>query len=312
MKGAVHLRIATEPSAPSVGYHGQPFVKAPVWTWEVPLYFWIGGASGMAALLALASLIGDVSLEVTRAGIWLAAIGALVSPPLLIMDLGRPARFLHMLRVLKLRSPMSVGVWTLVVFGNASGAAFVLYEAFPFLQHDLEISRELIAAVLYTAMLIAGLSGALLASYTGVLLGATAIPVWSSHSKLLPLHFGTASLGTAAALLELFGPDASAFGAIGLAVSVVETLLLLVLEVTGSSADRALREGSSGWRVRLAALMMGPLALVARMLGVAPLAALSFALGALLSRFAWIAAGRVSARDPLATYASQSSAAKTR
>lgn len=294
----------TEPAR--IGYHGQPFLKPPVWTWEVPLYFWIGGAAGMSALVALGSLAGSASLDVTRAGIWLAGIGALVSPLLLILDLGRPRRFLNMLRVLKPRSAMSVGVWTLVVFGNASGAAFVLFESFGFLQHELELPKELLSTTLFGAMLLSGVSGALLATYTGVLLGATAIPAWSSHAKLLPLHFATASLGTAAALLEIFGPSASALQAIGLVAAVVETLLFVVLEAGRRGAvDRVLREGPSGHRIRIASVLMGPLPLIFYLLGTSFLPAALFALGALLSRFAWVAAGRASAADPTAVFAEQ-------
>jgi Polysulphide reductase, NrfD len=306
MNPNVHLPVVGKGGARQVGYHGQPFLKPPVWTWEVPLYFWVGGAAGMAALLALTSLVGNASLEVARAGLWLAAIGALVSPVLLILDLGRPKRFLHMLRVLKPRSPMSVGVWTLVLFGNASGAALILFEASPLLVNDLELPKELISGLLYLAMLLSGLSGALLATYTGVLLGATAVPAWFSHKKLLPLHFGVASLGTAAALLEMFGPDAAAFGLVGLAASIVETVLFALLETVRQGArDRALREGASGRRLRIAGLLMGPLPLMARMLGAPWLAAGSFALGALVSRFAWVAAGRASALDPEAAHASR-------
>src|SRR5260370_21780009 len=48
--------------------------------------------------------------------------------------------------------------------------------------------------------------GTLLATYTGVLIGATAIPAWFLHRTLLPIHFGTAGLGSAPALLEFVCP----------------------------------------------------------------------------------------------------------
>ena len=99
------------PSKP--GYYGEPVVKPPVWTWEIPLYFFFGGIAGMSAVIALAAVLFH-HVDVARAAMWLAAIaGAILSPILLIMDLGRPHLFLNMLRVFKHRSAMSMGAWIL-------------------------------------------------------------------------------------------------------------------------------------------------------------------------------------------------------
>jgi hypothetical protein len=103
------------------GYYGLPLLKEPVWTWEVPVYFFVGGAAGAASLIAAVArwVARDSALE--RDARWLSVVGgAVVSPALLIADLGRPARFLYMLRVIKPQSPMSAGVWTLVAFSVAS------------------------------------------------------------------------------------------------------------------------------------------------------------------------------------------------
>ena len=105
------------------GYYGQELLKAPVWTWEVPAYFFVGGAAGAAALIAAVARRTGASDALVRDARWIAAAGGALSPPLLISDLGRPERFLNMLRVFKLRSPMSVGAWTLVAFSNASAAS---------------------------------------------------------------------------------------------------------------------------------------------------------------------------------------------
>ncbi len=107
----------------SDSYYGRPILKEPVWTWEIPAYFFFGGMAGAAAPFALLSeLRGDEALA-RRA--WLVALaGAAASPPLLIADLGRPERFHRMLRVIKPTSPMSVGSWilgassTAIVFAN--------------------------------------------------------------------------------------------------------------------------------------------------------------------------------------------------
>lgn len=284
------------------GYHGRPIVKPPVWTWEVPLYFFVGGASGMSAVIAVASLVSDAPLDLARSALWIALLGALISPVLLVLDLGRPMRFLNMLRVFKLRSPMSVGAWTLIAFGAACFAAVFLFEGFPLLYQVFELPRELVSALLLPAMIAAAITGALLATYTGVLVGATAIPAWAAHRALLPLHFGAAGLGSAAALCELCGHDLPALNLLGLVVAGIETLLFALTEAkTRGVRDRALRQGRAALLLRSAGVLSGPLSLVLRLIGAWPVAALAFLLGALLSRYGWVAAGRASAADPEAT-----------
>jgi formate-dependent nitrite reductase membrane component NrfD len=148
--------------------------------------------------------------------------------------------------------------------------------------------------------------GMLLATYTGVLIGATAIPAWFLHHKLLPIHFGTAGLGSAAALLELLGHRIAPLNAIGLFASVVETVLLVWLFIDKHGvADRAIHEHRCGWFIRIGGVLTGPLPLMLRFFGVIPLAAISFLLGALVSRFGWLAVGKISGRDPEAVFASQ-------
>ena len=152
----------------------------------------------------------------------------------------------------------------------------------------------------------AAVFGALLATYTGVLIGATAIPAWFLHHKLLPIHFGTAGLGSAAALLELLGYRIAPLNAIGLFAAAVETVLLIWLSIDKHGvADRAIHEHGSGWLIRIGEVFTGPLPLVLRLFGAIPLAAISFLVGALVSRFGWIAVGKVSGRDPESVFASQ-------
>jgi formate-dependent nitrite reductase membrane component NrfD len=101
-----------------------------------------------------------------------ALAAALPSAPLLVLDLGRPLRFLHMLRIFKPRSPMSMGAWCLAAF---SGAATLAVGA-DILGHG-KPARALGAATV--------LLGTYLGSYTGVLLAATAVPVWARSRALL-------------------------------------------------------------------------------------------------------------------------------
>jgi polysulfide reductase-like protein len=110
------------PRARFRSYYGRPVLKPPVWEWRIPAYFFAGGLSAGAALLAAgADLTGRPALR--RAGRLGGFAGLLASLYLLIADLGRPERFHYMLRVVKPSSPMSVGTWTLTAYGPGSGLA---------------------------------------------------------------------------------------------------------------------------------------------------------------------------------------------
>src|SRR4051812_27965644 len=179
-------------------YYGQPILKAPVWTWEIPAYFFVGGAAGAAAVVGAVARAAGASDALVSDARWLAAAGGAASPALLISDLGRPERFLNMLRVFKLRSPMSVGAWTLVAFSNAAGAA-----AFADLVSRKSGGRLPVKVVGDAAEILAAATGLVLSTYTGVLIGATAVPVWSRNVSLLPIHFGASGIGAAVSILEL-------------------------------------------------------------------------------------------------------------
>ena len=236
---------------------------------------------------------------------WLAALGAILSPVLLIMDLGRPRLFLNMLRVFKHKSPMSVGAWVVFAFGACAIPGVIALEL-----HVRQVFGGGINELLkiLAGVLVAGSAfwGILLATYTGVLLGATTIPAWFLHRLLLPIHFGTAGLGSAAALLELLGHRIAPLNGLGYLAAAIETALWIWLELDKhGAADRALHEGSSGWLIRGGEIFSGPLALILRLTNLVPFAAFSFLLGAFISRFGWLAAGKVSACDPEAVFASQ-------
>lgn len=301
------VNVAGGPIPRRPGYHGEAVVRPPVWTWEIPLYFFAGGLAGMAPLIAAAALVAHQP-QVARGALWLASAGALLSPILLILDLGRPAMFLNMLRVFKWRSPMSVGAWILTFFSPGAIAATVAFELL--LHHTFGGAGEtILCVVLVLAVAGAAFWGLGLATYTGVLIGATAIPAWNLHHVLLPIHFGTAGLGSAAAALELMGHRIAPLSALGFAAAAIETALWVWLELDKhGKADRALHEGTSGRLMRGGELLTGPLSIVLRIAGVVPFAASSFLLGALVSRFAWLAAGRASGRDPEAVFVEQSTA----
>jgi hypothetical protein len=287
------------------GYYGQPVVKPPVWTWEVPLYFFFGGIAGMAAVIASGAIVFH-HVDLARAAMWIAAIaGSVLSPILLIMDLGRPHLFLNMLRVFKHRSAMSMGAWILSAFGACVVPGLIALEL-----HAHQVFGGSIDQLMRIAagLLIFGSAffGTLLATYTGVLIGATAIPAWFLHRALLPIHFGTAGLGSATGLLELFGHRIAALNALGYYAAAVESVLLIWLTIDKhGAADRAIHEHGSGWLIRIGEILTGPLALVLRLFSLVPFAAISFLIGALVSRFGWIAVGKVSGSDPESVFAAE-------
>src|SRR5207237_1774476 len=130
--------------------------KEPVWQPEIPFYFFTGGLGGASSVLSLvARAAGNERLA--QRSIQIASAADAVSPLLLISDLGRPERFLNMLRVFKVTSPMSVGSWILGVSGGASGTAGL---------------RELLdrwRPVKYAAQAVSALPGPPLATSTGTL-----------------------------------------------------------------------------------------------------------------------------------------------
>ncbi len=248
-------------------YYDLPLLKPPVWTWEVPTYFFVGGAAGASAVIAAAARFTGADPKLVKHAKWVAAAGASLSAPLLVADLGRPERFLNMLRVFKPQSPMSVGAWTLAVFGGASTGAVLLRGRLG----DL-------------ASIVAALSGLVMSTYTGVLIGATAIPIWAEHKNTLPIVFGASALASAVATLELLGHDEPALNALGFAAAAAEAALAYRHKRVGPAE---LFSGLVPAALRLAGLKSK------RLRRVAAGAAL---LGSLLTRVTWVEAGKASAK----------------
>jgi formate-dependent nitrite reductase membrane component NrfD len=277
------------------GYYGLPLLKAPVWTWEVPAYFFVGGAAGAAAVIGAVAGVTGGRRDLVRDARWMAAAGAAASAPLLIADLGRPDRFLNMLRVFKLQSPMSVGVWTLVAFSNAAAAA-----ACAELVHRTTRGRLPVKVLGDAAGVLSAATGLVLSTYTGVLIGATAIPVWSQNVRILPIHFGASGVGTAVSILELMGHGDRALHAIGIGAAAVETAIGLAIEGRRHAALDPLKEGWSGRVTRTGGVLSGPVPLALRVFAgrsraARRVAAASTIVGSLLTRVGWLAAGRRSA-----------------
>ena len=270
-----------------------------MWTWEIPIYFFIGGLGGMSAVIALGALLFH-HFDVARTATWIAAIASVVSPILLILDLGRPRLFINMLRVFKPQSAMSMGAWILAAFGMCVVPALIALEL-----QKLHLFGGMVGQIVSIAAEIlifgAALFGMLLATYTGVLLGVTAIPAWFLHHKLLPIHFGVSSVGAAVSMLELFGHHDRSLNRLAIGAAAIETLVGAVLESRDDAAGVALKEGDSGRLARAGGILTGPVPLLLRLVAprsraVRNLAATATLVGSLLNRMGWLEAGRSSTR----------------
>lgn len=280
-------------------YHGRPVVKAPAWTWEVPWYLFAGGMAGASSVVVVAARLTGHEVLADRAR-WIAAAGVAVSPPLLISDLGRPTRFLNMLRVFKPTSVMSVGSWILAGYSSVAFGATVL--------------RRLDRApgMLWILDGKAAVFGVGMTVYTGALVADTSIPVWHEARRHLPPLFAASGLAAAGAAATLTTPAAEAAPArraavLGAAAEVaVDAAMRRHLGPIGEVYER--EDAGRFHRAAKASTVAGA-ALVALGGGRRrPLALAGSALllaGSVCTRWAVYRAGFQSARDPIATLGPQ-------
>ncbi len=287
-------------------YYGRPVIKEPVWIWSVPGYFFVGGLAGAAMTVGMAAqLFGGRRLrhfeERCR---WVGAIGGGIGTALLIHDLGRKERFLFMLRVFRPTSPMSVGSWVLALATPLSAGSALL-----------TMSRGLPWRLGYMAGIGAGILGMPLATYTAVLISNTAVPLWSSSRRTLPLLFGASSMASLASVFELMPLDQReraimhTFGTVG---RVAELAAAVAVEKEASQVPRVaepLQQGVSGALWRAAAVLTAASLVVSLLPGRARakrmISGTLGILGGACIRFAVFHAGKASARDPHATFQSQ-------
>jgi formate-dependent nitrite reductase membrane component NrfD len=285
-------------------YYGVPVLKQPVWIGTIAAYFYVGGLAGMSATLGSAvQLLGGREMRPlvvkTR---WIASVGAAISTFLLIDDLGRPERFLNMLRIFKLTSPMSMGSWILSAFSGAASASVVL-------PYGPRIFRPLAGAF----GIVAGLLGLPLAAYTGVLLVQTAVPLWKNRLwSVLALCSGTAAAGSFLDLLPLNAKEARAIQMFSLIGECGELLVANEIEREASRVQRVarpLREGFTGFLWQGAKV----LTIASAVISIAPghsrkkriAAGLLGTAAGICVRFGYFLAGKRSARDPRATFEQQ-------
>ena len=305
-------------------YYENPILKKSHWRWEIEAYFFIGGImSASSAAGRRRRLVRDPTS--TRRWCATAATsalaGALASAALLIMDLGVPQRFLNMLRIVKLKSPMSVGVWAVMAMSVSAGInAMDQLDRDEWLPAPLHGVVRLIRAVvprpLRGAML--GLSSSFTATYVGVLLSATAIPVWYRGRWFIPPLFvlsgATTSCALHAALLALRGDcekTVAKLEKIEALASLAELGFLLAYERSAGDVGKTLFAGETGRRLKQMTMIGGlivPLALqlpgllrrgVHKPNPVRALAGAALTLtGGWVLRDSMLRAGRASADDP--------------
>lgn len=274
------------------GYYGRPILKPHVWKPAIGAYLALGGLAGASSVLAAgADLSGNVELARTAR---LTAAGSLVAcPPLLIYDLGRPERFLNMLRVFKPTSPMSVGTWALAATAAAqmTAAACELTGTFP------HVGRG--------AQLAAGALGPVVATYTGVLVADTAVPAWVEARRELPALFAAGAATSAGAAAVIAGRTGTTGPARRLAVAgaaaelAADRMMQRRLGVLGEPY----RDGAAGVlrRVGTTLTTVGGAAMAVaggRRPRLARLGAAAALAGAVCVRFAVLDAGRRSAAEP--------------
>ncbi|HEX3929752.1 MAG TPA: NrfD/PsrC family molybdoenzyme membrane anchor subunit [Nocardioides sp.] len=280
-------------------YYGRQIIKTPTWkTPDVPLYLFLGGLAGASAVLAEGAAATDrPGLE--RVARLAAAAGAAGGTIALVHDLGRPARFLNMLRVFKPTSPLSVGSFILAPFATLSGAAVT--------------SR--VTGRLPRLGRLAGLGAAALgpplATYTAALVANTAVPAWHEAHRELPFLFGGSGMAGAGGLGMLAAPYAESGPALRMAVAggLTETAATALMTRRLGMVAEPYHQGGSGRLMSTAKSLTG-VGLALSVLGLRSrvarrIAGASFVAGSVVTRFGVFEAGLVSARDPKYTVVPQ-------
>jgi len=280
-------------------------VKPAPWGPGIAGYLFLGGLAGGSAVLgAGAQLTGRAML---RRNCRLAALASVsLGAVALVQDLGRPERFLNMLRVIKVTSPMSLGSWILSAFSAGAGVAAVA-EVDRVTGERLPLGplRGVLRAVEGPAGLEAAAFGPALAVYTAVLLADTSTPTWNHARDELPFVFVSSASLAAAGLAMVTTPVAETAPARKLAViGVVGDLVAtqVMRRRMDPVAAEPLHDGRSGALLRLSEALavaggIGTL-LGGRRRGVAAAAGLALVAASALTRFGVFEAGIRSAKDP--------------
>jgi formate-dependent nitrite reductase membrane component NrfD len=288
------------PDAEFRSYYGRPILNEPTWeALDIAGYLFLGGLAGASSVLAAGAELTDrpALARVSRTGALVAISGSLVA---LVHDLGRPARFVNMLRVFKPSSPMSVGSWILSVYGPPAGVA------------GLTALTGRFTGIGKVATVTAGLVGPAVAAYTGALLSDTAVPTWHAGYRELPFVFVGSAAGAAGGLGMIGAPVAEAGPARRAAMlgAALEVVAAKRMERRMGMVAEPLRTGTAGRLMRAAEILTVTGALVGGVLGrrsrtAAVLGGMASLAGSACTRFGIFHAGVASARDPRYTVVPQ-------
>ncbi len=305
-------------------YYDHPLIKKAHWEWQIVLYFFLGGiACGSYLVSTLAHLLGVDKREpnLVRGGRYLSFICILISPVLLIMDLGRPERFHHMLRVFKLRSVMSIGTWAITSFGVFCGLSTAQQMAKDGLLNWFPLAARIFRALPEKAIEVIGsFLGIVVGAYTGVLLSSTAVPIWARAKHILGPLFLTSAISTGLSslslILSLGRPHRDTLERLDRAEMIAmgtELSLIASLAPTLGSLGKPLVKERTGVSFIGGTVVSGLLLPLLIKLGftlsgrsvprsVNIVASVLVLFGGLLLRNEWIAVGRTSADDPRAVH----------
>ena len=298
------------PEAEFTSYYGRPVVKPSPWEADIPAYLFSGGlAAGSSLLAAGADVTGRPAL---RRASRLTALGALgVSMVALVHDLGRPGRFLNMLRTAKLTSPMSVGTWILSGYGPFAGLAAAAEVADMLPPAARRGPLRLVSALGRPAGLAAALMAPPVASYTAVLLSDTATPSWHEAYRELPFVFTSSAAAASGGMGMLASPVAQAGPARRLALggAVVELLAEHRMEQSMGITAEPLHQGKAGRLMKASRWLTiagaaGAL-LARRSRTAAVLSGAALMAGSACTRFGVFEAWQESAKDPRYTVVPQ-------
>ncbi|UCM89435.1 NrfD/PsrC family molybdoenzyme membrane anchor subunit [Streptomyces marincola] len=274
-------------------YYGRPVLKAPHWAaTDIAGYLFLGGLAGAGSVLAAgAELTGR---RATARAMKLSSLGAVsLSVVALVHDLGRPARFLNMLRVIKPTSPMSIGSWLLAGYGPLAGVAAVTD------------TTGLFPRTGRAATCGAAVFGPAVAAYTGVLFADTAVPAWHEGHRELPYLFTGSAAAAAAGMALLAAPGRESGPARRAAVlgTAAEFAAMRALHRRAGPVDETYRRGKAGRLLRAASVLgaagaAGAAGLAGRSRAAAALSGAALLAASACTRFGLFHAGLASVRDP--------------
>jgi len=317
--GGGNREAAMVPNAEFSSYYGRQIIKSPTWkNPEVPLYFFLGGAAGTSSVIAALAEFSHRP-KLARNAEYAAGVGALASVVLLIDDLGRPERFLHMLRVFKPTSPLSVGSYILSPFSAlaSAAAAIRLLDLKPVLALGTKVLPFLPALagafpVLRKASAVgAAAFGGPMATYTAVLIANTAVPSWHAPHDELPFVFAGSAMAAGGGVTMALTPvdEAGPSRKVALTGVAVELAAMHRVESGHGIVSEPYHEGKAGSLLRAAKTATlsgaGITALLGRTRPGAVVGGVLLAAGSLLTRMGVFEAGMQSARDPKYTVVPQ-------